>query len=139
MASPISEATIEETVLALDDVAEVQTWELEQCQAFWLTRAGRIFASTTDSHHRMGIALFDFFGEGYYKYLFTELHWVRGRTHCSRRSRGYITFQIEPPLSMRQKKIMNDILGLHEDVDVVLESDYHNLRGRREIEKYLEW
>ncbi len=136
------EATVE-IILALEGVSEVQTWELEQCQAFWITRSGRIFASATDSHNRMAYALFDILGEKNYSYLFDELGWVRGRTHCLGKKRDFISFEVrQRSISLSQKSKMIEVMDLHENMDAVLDTQHwHDGRGSiqspRGIKRYL--
>ncbi len=144
MELPGYEKTVE-IILALEGVSEVQTWELEQCQAFWITRSGRIFASTADSHNRMALALFDILGEYNYAYMFNELGWVRGRTHCLNKKRDYASFETRlKSVSMNQRSKMFEIMDLHEHerIDAVMDIQHSNdgrgsLQGVREIKRYL--
>lgn len=124
-------------------MSEVQTWELEQCQAFWITRSGRIFASSVDSHNRMAYALFDILGERNYSYLFNDLGWVRGRTHCLGKKRDYASFEVRlRSVSISQGSKMIEIMDLHEHIDAVMDLQHSSdgrgsLQGVRAIKRYL--
>lgn len=121
-----SESIDEDAILQIEGVSEVEVWELRDCQAFYISASGRVFASM-QSHIVMATGLFPE-EKAPQMYLERELRWIRGRRKCHRKNHIVDLFDIHLPIRFNQKKQVKEFINMFPDnlfVRVIGEDQSH--------------